>query len=492
MTDVQATAPENALPRERRLYYGGDWHDAKSGRWLPVINPADGSSLGSVHEAGKDDVASAVAAAKDAWQGWRRMPALERAKLLKACASIIRRHGPELSAIDALDGGAPIREMARDVETAAFQLDYFAGLVLEMKGYTVPLGPERLHFTQREPMGVVVRIGAFNHPFMFTAAKIAAPLAAGNTVIVKPAEQAPLSALRLAELLDGFLPPGVLNILNGGAECGAALCGHPDVAKIALIGSVATGKAILRAAAETVKPVGLELGGKNALIAFPDADPEKVAAAAVKGMNFTWCGQSCGSTSRAFLHEAIHDRVLGLIAEKAGAIKPGLPTDPEAQMGAIISAAQLAKVERYVGYGLEGGARLVAGGRRPEDPALAGGFFHLPTVFSDVTPDMRIAREEIFGPVLSVFRWADRAEMMRRVNELPVGLTCSIFTNDLATAHETATEAEAGYVWINEAGPHFPGMPFGGWKQSGMGEEESFGELLAYTRVKAVNVKLRP
>jgi betaine-aldehyde dehydrogenase len=486
------TQPGNALPHERGLYYGGAWHEARSGRMLPVINPADGTSLGEVHEAGREDVDLAVAAAKDAWAEWRRQPALERAKLLKACAAIVRQHAAELSWMDALDGGAPISEMARDVETAASQLDYFAGLVLELKGYTVPLAPGRLHFTQREPMGVIARIGAFNHPFMFTAAKIAAPLAAGNTVIVKPAEQAPLSALRLAELLHGVLPAGVLNILSGIAECGAALAGHPEVAKVALIGSVATGRAILRAAAETMKPVSLELGGKNALIAFPDADPEKVAAAAVKGMNFTWCGQSCGSTSRVFLHEAIHDNVLERIAEKVAAIKPGLPTDPNAGMGAIISRAQLDKVERYVAFGLADGARLVAGGRRPGDAALANGFFFLPTVFADVTPEMRIAREEIFGPVLSVFRWSDRATMMRQVNELPVGLTCSIFTDDLATAHETAAEAEAGYVWINEAGPHYLGMPFGGWKQSGLGEEESIGELLAYTRVKAINVKLRP
>jgi betaine-aldehyde dehydrogenase len=486
------TQPGHALPRQRRLYYGGGWHDAKSRRMRPVISPADGASLGEVHEAGAEDVAAAVAAAKDAWAGWRALPAMERARLLKACAAIVREHGAELSWLDAVDGGAPIREMARDVETAASQLDYFAGLVLEIKGYTVPLDAGRLHFTQREPMGVIARIGAFNHPFMFTAAKIAAPLAAGNTVIVKPAEQAPLSALRLAELLHGALPPGVLNILNGGAECGAALASHPDIAKIALIGSVATGKAILRAAAETVKPVSLELGGKNALIAFPDADPEKVAAAAVKGMNFTWCGQSCGSTSRAFLHEEIHDNVLERIADKISAIKPGLPTDPDAGMGAIISRAQLDKVERYVAFGLADGARLVAGGRRPGDPALATGFFFLPTVFADVRPQMRIAREEIFGPVLSVFRWSDRAEMMSEVNELPVGLTCSIFTNDLACAHETAAEAESGYVWINEAGPHYLGMPFGGWKQSGLGEEESLGELLSYTRVKAINIKPRP
>jgi betaine-aldehyde dehydrogenase len=459
---------------------------------MAVISPGDGRSLGEVAEAGAEDVASAVDAAKAAWADWRKTPPLERAKLLKRCAAIVREHAAELSWLDAVDGGAPIREMARDVETAAFQLDYFAGLVLEMKGYTVPLDPARLHFTQREPLGVVVRIGAFNHPFMFTAAKIAAPLAAGNTVIVKPAEQAPLSALRLAELLDGVLPAGVLNILNGGAECGAALCGHADVAKVALIGSVATGRAILRAAAETIKPVGLELGGKNALIAFSDADPEAVAAGAVKGMNFTWCGQSCGSTSRVFLHEAIHDRVLALMAARAEAIRPGLPTDPAAQMGAIISKAQLDKVERYVAWGLEDGARLVAGGQRPDDPALGGGFYFLPTIFADVSPAMRIAREEIFGPVVSVFRWSDRAEMLRLVNALPVGLTASIWTGDLALAHQTAADVEAGYVWVNEAGPHYPGMPFGGWKQSGMGEEESFGELIAYTRTKAINITLRP
>jgi betaine-aldehyde dehydrogenase len=486
------TTGENALPRQRGLYYGGSWHSAQSGRTVPVLSPADGRSLGEVSEAGAEDVARAVACAKAAWAEWRKTLPLERAKLLKRCAAIIRERAAELSWLDAIDGGAPIREMARDVETAAFQLEYFAGLVLEMKGYTVPLDPARLHFTQREPLGVVARIGAFNHPFMFTAAKIAAPLAAGNTVIVKPAEQAPLSSLRLAELLDGVLPAGVLNILNGRAECGAALCSHPDVAKIALIGSVATGKAILRAAAETVKPVGLELGGKNALIAFPDADPATVAAGAVKGMNFTWCGQSCGSTSRVFLHEAIHDRVLALMTERVQAIRPGLPTDPNAAMGAIISKAQLEKVERYVVYGQEDGAELMAGGRRPDDAALAGGFYFLPTIFAGVTPEMRIAREEIFGPVVSVFRWSDRAEMLRLVNELPVGLTASIWTNDLALAHETAADVEAGYVWINEAGPHYSGMPFGGWKQSGMGEEESFGELLAYTRTKAINVKLRP
>jgi betaine-aldehyde dehydrogenase len=492
MTASTARAMDNGIQRERRLYYGGAWHDAKSGRRLAVVNPATGASLGEVHEAGAADVASAVDAAKHAWRTWRGMPQLARAKLLKSCAAIIREHRAELAYIDALDGGAPIREMARDVETAASQLDYFAGLVLEMKGYTLPLDPGRLHFTQREPMGVIVRIGAFNHPFMFTAAKIAAPLTAGNTVIVKPAEQAPLSSLRLAELLHGVLPPGVFNLLNGGAECGAALAGHPDVAKIALIGSVATGKAVLRGAAETVKPVSLELGGKNALIAFPDADPETVAAAAVRGMNFTWCGQSCGSTSRAFIHDAIHDHVLDAIVDRVRAIEPGLPTDPDTQMGAIVSRQQMDKVAGYVAHGLEDGARLVAGGKRPDNPALADGFFFLPTVFADVTPAMRIAREEIFGPVLSVLRWSDRDEMLGHVNDLPVGLTCSIWTNNLATAHETAGAVEAGYVWINEAGPHYPGMPFGGWKQSGLGEEESLTELLNYSRGKSINITLRP
>ncbi|MEO8677335.1 MAG: aldehyde dehydrogenase family protein, partial [Casimicrobiaceae bacterium] len=325
----------------------------------------------------------------------------------------------------------------------------------------------------------------------FAAGKSAAPLAAGNAVIVKPPDQAPLSALRLAELLDGLLPPGVFNVVPGDRATGAALASHKGVAMVAIIGSVAAGRAVMRAASDTVKPVLLELGGKNALIAYPDADPDEVAAAALGGMNFTWCGQSCGSTSRAFVHASIHDAVLERIKVRIGAFVPGLPTDSGTTMGAIVSRVQMERVVDYIASARQEGARLLCGGGRPADPKLAHGFFVEPTVFVDVTPAMRIAREEIFGPVLAVLKWSDETRMLDDVNAVDYGLTCSIWTNDLDTAHRTAAAVQAGYIWINEVGKHFLGAPFGGVKQSGFGREECLEEMLRFTQEKNIHVKLR-
>jgi betaine-aldehyde dehydrogenase len=349
-----------------------------------------------------------------------------------------------------------------------------------------------VNFSVREPLGVVARIIPFNHPFMFCAGKSAAPLAAGNTIVVKPPEQAPLSSLRLAELVGGLFPPGVFNVIPGGKEVGAAMASHPDVAKVALIGSVPTGRAVARAAADTLKKVMLELGGKNALIAFPDADPDAVAQAVVGGMNFTWCGQSCGSTSRAFLHERIHDAVLDKVKTHIAYYRPGIATEPTTTMGSIISKVQYDRVMSYIESAKAEGARLVWGGKRPDDPALGKGFFVEPTVFADVRPTMRIAREEIFGPVLSVFRWSDEAKMLEEVNAVEYGLTSSIWTNDLSTAHRTAAAVQAGYIWINEVSKHFLGAPFGGYKQSGIGREESFEEILSFTQEKNIHVRLKP
>ena len=332
----------------------------------------------------------------------------------------------------------------------------------------------------------------FNHPFMFCAGKSAAPLAAGNTVVVKPPDQAPLSSLRLAELLDGVLPPGVFNIVPGGKEVGGALAAHPGIAKVALIGSVPTGRAVMRAAAETVKPVMLELGGKNALIGYPDADPDEVAAAAIAGMNFTWCGQSCGSTSRAFIHRDIHAPVTERIKARIGHFKPGIPTDPATTMGAIVSRAQYDRVLGFIESAKAEGAQLLHGGKRPEDAGLAKGFYIEPTVFTGVTPRMRIAREEIFGPVLAVLEWSSEADMLAGVNAVEYGLTCSIWTNDISTAHRTAMAVQAGFVWINEVGKHFLGAPFGGVKQSGIGREECFEEMLLFTSEKNIHIKLKP
>ena len=479
-----------ALPAHRDIYFGGGWHAPASGAYEDTMNPGTGGALASVATAGKQDVDAAVAAARKGFLEWRDVAPLERARILKEIAALLRKHGDELAMIDAANCGNPYTEMRGDATIAAAQMEFFAGLVTEMKGDTIPMGPERVNMTAREPMGVVARILAFNHPFMFCGGKMAAPLAAGNAVIIKPPVQAPLSALRLAELVDGLLPAGVFSVLPGGTEAGASLAEHPDVAKVTLIGSVAAGRAVMRSASDTVKPVLLELGGKNALIGYPDSDPAKVADAIVAGMNFGWCGQSCGSTSRAFLHEDIHDAVVERLAESVARYRPGVPTDPATTMGALVSRQHFDKVMGYIESAQSEGARLVTGGAAVTDGPLAEGFFIEPTIFANVTPDMTIAREEIFGPVLAVRCWSNETAMLEEVNRLDVGLTCAIWSRDLATAHRAANRVEAGFVWINEVGRHFLGAPFGGVKQSGIGREEGIGELLSFTHEKNIHINL--
>ncbi len=479
------------LPDHRDLFYGGKWHAPASARHVDVKNPATGESLGNVADPSPEDVDRAVDAASAGFAEWRRVPPLERAAILRRLAGVIRDNAYELALLDAVDGGNPVREMVGDAAVAAAQIDFFAGLVTEMKGASIPMGPERLNFSIREPLGVVARIIPFNHPFMFAAGKAAAPLAAGNTIVIKPPEQAPLSSLRLAELAGGLFPAGVFNVVPGGRDVGAALSQHPGVAKVALIGSVTAGRAVMAAASKTLKSVLLELGGKNALIAFPDADPDEVAGAVVAGMNFTWCGQSCGSTSRAFLHDSLYEKVVQRLAARCAPYRPGLPDDPETTMGAIASQQQFDRILDFIASAKTEGARLVCGGGRPADPKLKNGWFIEPTVFADVSVGMRIAREEIFGPVLSVLRWSDEATMIGQVNAVEYGLTCSIWTNDISVACRTAGAVDAGYVWINEVGRHFLGAPFGGVKQSGIGREECLEELLAFTREKNIHVRIR-
>jgi betaine-aldehyde dehydrogenase len=491
-SSASAASATLRLPDHRTLYYGGAWHEPCSGRFDETLNPSTGQPLARVAVGNAADVDAAVAAAARGFAEWRAILPLERGRILRRMAEVLRQNAAELAMIDAANCGNPVREMTSDALIAAAQLDFFAGLVTEMKGASIPMGPDVVNFSVREPIGVVARIVPFNHPFMFAAGKSAAPLAAGNSIVMKPPDQAPLSALRLAELVEGLLPAGVFNVVPGNRETGAALASHPGVGMVAIIGSVAAGRAVMRAASETVKPLLLELGGKNALIAYADADPDEVAAAAVGGMNFTWCGQSCGSTSRAFVHAAIHDAVLARVKSRVAAFKPGLATDPATTMGAIVSASQLDRVLSYIEAARQEGAHLLHGGKRPSDPALDGGFFVEPTIFVDVTSAMKIAREEIFGPVLAILKWSDEASMMDQVNAVDYGLTCSIWTNDLSVAHRTAMKVQAGYVWINEVGKHFLGAPFGGVKQSGFGREECLGEMLSFTQEKNIHVRLRP
>ncbi|MBD0417449.1 aldehyde dehydrogenase family protein [Oryzicola mucosus] len=480
----------DALPSQRGLFHSGKWCPSADGSIEEVFDPATGSSLGTTSIAGRADVEAAVRAAKAGFAEWRRTSLSERSGILREAAAIIRANAERITLTDSLDSGGPYKRMLKDAEAGAATFEFFAGLATEMKGSTIPFNDSSLNYTLREPLGVVVRINAFNHPFLFAAQRAAAPLVAGNTLIIKPPVQAPLSSLLLAELIGDLFPAGVFSVLPGGLECGQALVEHKDVSMVGLIGSVETGKAIARAAAGTLKKLSLELGGKNALIAFPDADPDKVAAAAAQGMNFTWCGQSCGSTSRVFLHESVHDEVLDKIVGAVRKLVPGIPSDPETDMGCMVNAAQLEKTQHYVQYGKDDGARLVVGGDRPKGGQFAKGYFHNPTVFADVRADMRIAREEIFGPVMSVIKWRNEEEMFAAVNDSDLGLTASIWTNNLSNAHRAASRVEAGYVWVNGVSSHFLGAPFGGYKLSGLGREESIEELLACTQLKNVNVTL--
>jgi betaine-aldehyde dehydrogenase len=479
----------SVLPKRRDLYYGGKWHKP-SGGYLDTCNPADGGNLGPCAEADARDVDAAARAAHQAFREWRRTKPLERAAALKRISRVLLDHAEELALLDAANCGNPVKEMLNDVRTAAAQIEYFAGLATEIKGQTIPMGDGAINLTVREPFGVCARIVAYNHPLMFTAAKFASALAAGNTVIMKPPAQAPLSAYRLMELIDGILPAGVLNIVTGGRLCGEALTAHPLIPVVTLIGSAPTGRAIAKSAAGLLKHVGLELGGKNALIVYPDADLQRAVEGAVRGMNFTWCGQSCGSTSRLFLHESAHDAVLAGVVEAVKRFQPGIPTEMDTTMGAIISKAQRDKIMSYIELGKKEGARLITGGKAPDNPRLEKGFFIEPTIFADVTTDMRIAREEIFGPVLSVIRWRDEEEMFEQVNGVEYGLTASIYTANLARAHRAASRVEAGYVWINNSASHFLGAPFGGFKQSGNFREESMEELLSFTQVKNIHITL--
>jgi betaine-aldehyde dehydrogenase len=484
---------ERARTREWKMLLGGELTAASGDSTYASVNPATGELIAEVPDATAADVDAAVAAAKAAAPGWAATAVPERARMIRAAAALIEEHADELAFLDAIDSGNPITAMRSDVDLTLALMRVYSEWGMELKGETIPASSDHLHYTVREPYGVVGRIVPYNHPLMFTAARSVAPLIAGNAVVVKAPDQTPLSPLRLSELLADVFPPGVLSILTGrGAVSGDAIVRHPDVRRIAFIGSPGTGRAIQRAAAESaVKNVTLELGGKNPMIVFPDADLDAAVKAAVFGMNFHWTGgQSCGSTSRLLLHESQVDELLPRIIAEVEAIKVGSPMDPTSEMGSMVSEAQYEKVISYIEIAKADGATLLTGGGRPEGPEFEGGFFVSPTVFGDVTPDMRIAQEEVFGPILSVLTWKDEDELMEIANGVEYGLTTSIWTNDLNTAHRIAHKAEAGFVWINSTSRHFPGVPFGGYKESGVGREEGLEEVLGFTQTKSVNLKL--
>ncbi|MFE7837322.1 aldehyde dehydrogenase family protein [Streptomyces sp. NPDC057474] len=475
---------------EYAMLIGGELRQAADKATIDAVNPATGQVISSFPAATAQDVDLAVRAAEGAAPAWRRRAPTERAALVGRLADAVAAHADELARIDTADNGSLLSEMRRDADGAVAALRYFAGLALQTSGTTLPSPAGELTYTRRVPYGVVGRLVAFNHPLLFAASKIAAPLVAGNSVVLKPSEHTSLSALRLGELAADILPDGILNVVTGdGREAGDALVAHPSVRRLAFIGSIDTGLAIQRRAAEqSVKTVTLELGGKNPLVVFPDADLDTVVDAAVRGMNFTWQGQSCGSLSRVLIHDSIHDAFVERLTARVAALRPGLPEDPASQTGALVNDQQLRKVLHYVQIGKDEGARLCTGGDRVAEGELAAGLFVRPAVFADVDPASRLAQEEIFGPVLSVLRFREEAEAIALANATRFGLTASVFTTDLATAHRFAEAVDAGYVWVNQVARHIPGAPYGGVKDSGIGSEEDLGELLSYTQTKNIHI----
>lgn len=471
-----------------KMLIDGKLVEGSEGKWLETLNPADEMPIGRVPVASAADVHHAVTAAKRAQRDWALLDVHKRGQYLLKLADAIEARAEEIAQLETRDTGNTLNPMRGDVKAAVERIKLAVGLGYEVKGETIPASASGLHITQRVPYGVVGRIIPFNHPIGFAASRLASALISGNAIIIKPSEQSPLSACLLAELCADILPAGTVSILTGGGEVGEAIVRHPEIKRLAFIGSVETGMAIQQAAAEVaIKNVTLELGGKNPIIICPDADLDAAAVAAVRGMNFAWQGQSCGSTSRLMLHEDIYDTVLEKVMERIKAIKVGDPLNTDMNMGPMNSLQQLEKTRHYVAVALEGGATLLHGGHSPTGPEFERGYWFEPTVFGDVDMSMRIAKEEVFGPVLSVLRWKNQDEAIEMANAVDYGLTASIWTRNLPDALKFAREIEAGYLWINGVGSHFRNVPYGGFKNSGVGREEGLDEILSYTEVKTIN-----
>ena len=492
MSSTQQAASQT--PRRYQLFIDGKWVDAESGKTFATPNPATGETLAEVAEADKADIDKAVAAARRAFEGkWSKLSARDRGRLLYKLAQLIEAHAKELAALETADNGKPIRESAYvDLPQVVENFEYFAGAATKIEGETIPVPGQMFNYTLREPLGVCGQIIPWNFPLLMAAWKLAPALAAGNTVVLKPAEQTPVTALELGRLIQeaGF-PDGVVNIVPGyGETAGAALASHPGIDKIAFTGSTEVGKKIAHAAAENLTKVSLELGGKAPNVVFADADIEQAVNGAMMGIFFNQ-GQVCCAGSRLFLDERIKDEFLGRFKEKAQKIKVGDPADKTTIMGPQVSEEQLNRIKSYVTIAREEGATVLTGGEPPAlEDHLQRGYFFQPTIFCEVKNQMRVAQEEIFGPVASVITFADEKDLIRQANETIYGLSAGIWTRDIARAHRFAKEVKAGVVWINTYNMFNAASPFGGYKQSGYGREMGKHAIELYTQVKSVWVDL--
>lgn len=476
-----------AQPKASHFVNGAYFEDTE-GTALPVIFPGTGDTIAKLHEATPAVIEAALAAAKAAQGPWAALMPVERGRILRRAADIIRDRNRALSELETLDTGKPISEtLVADATSAADALEYFGGLAGTLTGEHVPLGADWA-YTMRIPLGVCVGLGAWNYPTQVAAWKAAPALVCGNTMVFKPSEQTPLSALKLAEILiEAGAPPGVFNVIQGAGSVGRALVEDARVAKVSLTGSAETGKKVYAGAAAQMKHVTMELGGKSPLIIFDDADLESAVSAAINA-NFFATGQVCSNGTRVFVHRGIKDAFLARLTARLARAVIGDPREEATTFGPMVSEEQLAIVLRYIEIGKAEGARLITGGARLDRP----GAFVAPTVFADVTDEMTIAREEIFGPVMSVLDFDTEEEVITRANATDLGLSGAVFTRDLARGHRVVHAIEAGSVWINQYNLTPVEVPFGGVKGSGVGRENSRAAIEAYSQLKTVYVGMTP
>jgi len=477
--------------RPGKLIINGEAVDAASGRTFTTRNPATEEPICAVAEAGPEDVDRAVAAARAAFEGpWSKLKPAERQRLLWTLADLIEKNADEIARLETLDNGKPIFESRQvDIPMVVNCFRYFAGWATKLAGETLPISPAFFNYTLREPLGVVGAIIPWNFPMIMVGWKAAPALAAGNTVVLKPAELTPLTAIRIAELaLEAGLPPGVFNVVPGkGSVAGEAMVQHRGIDKISFTGSTEVGKRIMRTAADTMKKLTLELGGKSPNIVFADADLDAAVRGATTGI-FYGKGEVCAAGSRLLVERSIHEAFVAKLAERAKKISPADPLDPKTRLGALVSQDQMAKVLEYVEIGKKEGARVVAGGER--QPVNGKGYFVQATVLDNVANTMRVAQEEIFGPVLAVIPFDGIDDAIQKANGVDFGLAAGVWTQNVKTAHAVARRLQAGTVWINTYNFYDAGMPFGGYKQSGFGRDLGPECLRDVTQVKSVWVSV--